>query len=332
MWFERLTGFREKSPERVRRNLQLDGEYLISTVNGRKIRCGRLEIPTLEDQRKEISIPSDGDVQISISEVVGDVAEMHKDPANANSVFQAASQLNLLEMVDQYVTPEKGVGIYENDHTQGPACAIACGGGTIFRNYFVELEGQIGQTENNQVDCLDEVGKILGNENNRLWKMQNGYALAKPDGLAKIRKQLDQLDSAGLELLQGRLKVGIQWNAEVTGSKDLHTVSQVYCAALPIGYSGIQAVHWEPFARLVLEATYEATFYAALKNYQITGNPRLYLTLVGGGVFENEMQWILDAIEKAVLKFNSIPLKVSIVSFKRSKPEVANFVGEFDPG
>jgi len=30
-----------------------------------------------------------------------------------------------------------GVTRYQHDHTQGPACAIACGAATIYRNYFV---------------------------------------------------------------------------------------------------------------------------------------------------------------------------------------------------
>jgi hypothetical protein len=30
-------------------------------------------------------------------------------------------------MVSPNITPEAGVGIYENDRTQGPACAVAAG-------------------------------------------------------------------------------------------------------------------------------------------------------------------------------------------------------------
>ncbi|MCK5683507.1 hypothetical protein KAJ27_05280 [bacterium] len=55
-------------------------------------------------------------------------------------MFQVASQFNLLEMVSPGVTPEEGVGRYEHDHTQGPACAIACGVGTIYRNYFEAIQ------------------------------------------------------------------------------------------------------------------------------------------------------------------------------------------------
>jgi hypothetical protein len=52
---------------------------------------------------------------IRVSELVGDAKALHADSANAGAVFQVASQFNLLEMVSPSVTPEQGIGIYEND-------------------------------------------------------------------------------------------------------------------------------------------------------------------------------------------------------------------------
>jgi hypothetical protein len=66
---------------------------------------------------------------------------MHQSPKNAGALFQVASQFNLLEMVLPRVTPEHGVTRYAHDHTQGPACAIAAGAATIYRNYFVPVDG-----------------------------------------------------------------------------------------------------------------------------------------------------------------------------------------------
>ena len=62
-------------------------------------------------------------------------------PENAGALFQVASQLNLLEMTGPEVTPEDGVTIYQDDRTQGPACAIAAGAATIYRNYFAPVGG-----------------------------------------------------------------------------------------------------------------------------------------------------------------------------------------------
>src|SRR4029450_2450506 len=131
-----------------------------------------------------------GGGHLSVREVVADVQALHADVANAGSLFQVASQFNLLEMVTPRVTPEHGVGIYENDHTQGPACAIAAGSGTIYRNYFAIVNGRTGQSVGNQIDCLADIGAALGNSVNRLWEMRNGYALASESGLLEISSQL----------------------------------------------------------------------------------------------------------------------------------------------
>ena len=232
-------------------------------------------------------------------------------------------------MVDPYRMPEAGVDIYEYDATQGPASAMSCGAGTIYRNYFVNINGRIGQTSDNQVDCLKDIGDELGNTNNKLWEMSNGYALVTEEGLKEINQALFNMNEEQYNALKLKLRVGIQWNTEVTLNDRKDIVNQVYCSALPVAYSRIEDSLWEKFARLILEATYEATFYAALINYQKTGSNKLFLTLVGGGAFGNKMEWIIDAIKNSLNKFTNIPLDVMIVSYGRSKWEVGELVAAF---
>ena len=69
-----------------------------------------------------------------------------------------ASQFNVLEMISEHVTPEEGVTRYAWDRTQGPACAIAAGAATIYRNYFVPVGDGVGQTADRQIDALAGVG------------------------------------------------------------------------------------------------------------------------------------------------------------------------------
>ena len=138
------------------------------------------------------------------------------------------------------VTPECGVGIYEHDRTQGPACAIAAGAGTIYRNYFAIVKGQTGQSAqsaNNQIDCLADIGAALGHTENRLWEMRNGYALASQSGLVEIAHRLQASGESELDSLRQLLRIGIQWNTQVTRNDSKHTVSQAYCSALPVAYS-----------------------------------------------------------------------------------------------
>ena len=326
MWFEELFGFKEENPEQVRKNLTLESNKLISKINGKDYQCGTLEILTLRELKRSAAPEEFFKSKISLTEIVGDAQELHKDIKNRGALFQVASQFNLLEMIAPDITPERGVEIYEHDHTQGPSCAIACGAGTVYRNYFVRLGNQIGQTRKLQVDCLEELGKVFENESSSLWNMQNGYALANEEGLQNISQHIRSLDATGCEALKETAKTGIQWHTEVTISPDKQQVSQIYCSALPVAYSHIASKKWKDFAKLILDATYEATFYAALKNYIHTGNRTLFLTLIGGGAFGNEQSWIFDAIEKAVNKFRNTPIDAKIVSYGRSNPAVRAFV------
>lgn len=72
----------------------------------------------------------------------------------------------------------------------------------------------------------------------------------------------------------------------------------------------------------MLEAAYEATFCAAALNSIRTLNRRVFLTLLGGGAFGNESDWILAAIERSLNLFSQISLEVAIVSYRTSNPEI----------
>lgn len=329
-WFERIFGFTETSRQNVHQKLEVDGNILRSIDTVEEWVSGRLEIASLDELRaraRDVGVETSG--KLKLSETVGDAKSLHKDASNAGAMFQVASQFNLLEMTSPSVTPDKGITIYQNDPTQGPACAIACAAGTLYRNYFVSLGTQVGQTAAKQVDCLEDIGSALGNQGGRLWNMSNGYALPTNSGLEEIDNKLRSLPEKELDELRSKLKVGIQWNTQVTLDGCSHLVSQVYCSALPIGYSNCPVKHWERFARLVLDASYEATLAATVINMAQTGNGVVYLTLIGGGVFKNDQSWILDAIQRACELFRNSALDVRIVSYLSSNPAVRKMVSDF---
>ncbi|MCK5916786.1 MAG: hypothetical protein KAG34_00080 [Cocleimonas sp.] len=131
MWFEKLTGFTEASKQQVQENLILEGETIRSRQNGKTYTCGSLSIPNLSKLRKTVESLALPPAKLTLQECVADVQALHKEEVNAGSLFQVASQFNLLEMPSPNVTPEQGLADYEHDHTQGPACAIAAGAGTL---------------------------------------------------------------------------------------------------------------------------------------------------------------------------------------------------------
>lgn len=302
-------------------------------VNGTTWQCGTLDIMSLADLRTASADVRTSSADVShgpgqIREMVANIRTVHRDPSAAGALFQVASQFNLLEMAAPDVTPERGVGIYERDLTQGPACAVAAGAGTIYRNYFVPVNGRTGQTADNQIDCLADVGRMLGNAEGRLWRMVNGYMLPTAAGLEEISTVLAGWDERRVDQLRGSLRVGLHRGVSVTLPGCHHTVHQIYCSALPVAYADPPASLWEPLARRILEAACEATLSAAMQTAAVSGNRRLYLTLLGGGAFGNPLAWILDAIRFALSRHPDHGLDIAIVSFGRSQPHVQALVDE----
>ena len=324
-WFKRLTGIDEESPDQVRRELSVDGNCIVTPI-GKRLAFGRLETPKLSELRQTVVDLNAEPRPSRIREVVGDVRHLHADPANAGAMFQVASQFNLLEMTGPSVTPERGVGIYENDPTQGPACAIACGAGTIYRHYFADVEGQVGQSADKQIDCSADLGAKLGNTDQRLWKMQNGYLFPSDEGLVEISEAIRSADEAARYAMLGHLRIGLQLDAEVTLDGASHRVSQAYCSALPVAYGRQPTDQWTDFAKLVLDAAYEATLAAAVLNGARTGNRIVYLTLLGGGVFGNRDHWITDAIERAFQIHQGYDLDVRLVSYRYSNSAISGLI------
>lgn len=304
-WFERITGFPEAGYTETQERLRVEDGFLISETSGVKHAVGDLEFPSLDDLRRNaenVRVPGD----LSLEIVEGDVRAMHADALNSGAVFQVASQFNLLEMVGPNVTPEAGVTRYAYDNTQGPACAIAAGAGTIWRNYLVPIKNQLGQTAERQLDGLEELGDLLardmGLEPGSLWKMRNGYALPEHTMLARMEEHLESLSETERDRLRGLLRVGVHRHVGVTedGAPPDMRVTQVYCSALPVAYSGILKREWTRLASLVLEAAYEATFLAAVINASQGFSNRLLLTRLGGGAFGNDEAWISAAILRAL--------------------------------
>jgi hypothetical protein len=334
-WFERLTGFPEKNYWQTRERLEIDNGRLRSKVNERSFGIGNLEVVSLKTLRDRVNAGPALPGRLKLSIVQGDVRSMHQEKGNAHALFQVASQFNLLEMTGPNVTPEDGVTIYEDDRTQGPACAIAAGAATIYRNYFATVGTNSGQTRDCQIDGLAEIGKALGIALERsvesLWSMRNGYAMCTPGGLDAISTHLRSLNPTQTDALRALLCVGLHSDVEVTDSPQEHLqlVSQIFCSALPVAYSRLSKKDWEVFAILVLEAAYEATIWAAVLNANRSGSNIVLLTRLGGGAFGNEDRWIDAAMRRAFTLARGVGLDVRIVSFRRPSQELIDLVSEF---
>ena len=156
--------------------------------------------------------------------------------------------------------------------------------------------------------------------------MRNGYTLPSNEGLREIYDRLLAMSESERDDLRQRLQIGIQWDTQVTLGDCQHSVTQAYCSALPVAYSSQSSKQWEPFARLVLEAACEATLHVAWLNAERTGNRQVYLTLLDGGAFGNDSDWIMEAIERAARLFATADLDIFIVSYRASKSYVQRMI------
>uniref|UniRef100_A0A7S4QRU3 Uncharacterized protein n=1 Tax=Alexandrium monilatum TaxID=311494 RepID=A0A7S4QRU3_9DINO len=396
-FFQHCFGFNEKSilyaEVQERFAVEDDGFTLVAKENGRRFQAGHFSCPSLGSLREQAreaakqesaagASPDPSAPPLTVRHVVtSDALADHADPQHRGALFQVASQFNCLEFTSMKRTPEDGIRGYAHDRTQGPACAIACAPATVFRNYFVPVsrgEGkgpQIGQTAELQINSLDGIEALLGNQESppaqvegeskaRYFFVENGYVCSETERLAKLKAKLEEMGPAGKDDLRAALRVGFAQGSEVVfkafvpfegllplpppadgDAVERQEVSQIFCAAAKVNTSFANPSDWESFARLLLEATYEASLWAGVVNMfaarrkaQAKGVPpppgchRVMLTLVGGGVFGNELDWIVEALNQAIATVASAAppggwgLEVCLTHFQSINPALEKAV------
>jgi len=324
-WFQKLFGF-EETAANVRRFLSVEGGQLVSAKNGRRFDIGEFSTPTVAALREQAQGLPKGKLSVRHYTFVGDVLKMHALPENAGATFQVASQFNCLEFVGPSVTPEHGVTGYVHDMTQGPACALAAGAATVYRNYFVPLPGGLGQTEHRQIDMLAGLADLVGKPDD-FWVVRNGYVFSSEEQLKQLSMTLDRVHP---DAATGAIRVGVQTGVGVTFSSRFEEpttpthVNQVFCSAISCGYSrSIPLDAWERLATTALDAAYEATLLAAAL-HSPGRRAKVWLTFVGGGVFGNKNEWISNAIQRAIARCENYDLDVCIAHYGRGVESIQN--------
>lgn len=372
-WYKRLFGMDESDEYEDNQNNFLVDEVagtLRSKANDRLFQIGQFSTPSLANLRKlgkrligldphnlKNQPISDSLSRFSFDHIIqGDVLLEHAKYPGA--VFQAASQFNCLEFSNGRVTPEIGVACYSYDHTQGPACALACAAGTVYRNYFVDVASLVGsknhstkdideeatnhktlgQRQNWQINNLDDFELAINNGTEQYFTIRNGYTFSDEESLLRlqnvIQKSKTNPDVSKYDDLLGLVKIGLHRDVGVTFrtrftdiTEDI-TVTQAYCSALSCAYSGIDTEHWTEFAQLVLDANYEATLWAGALNVlnqspDMQNNRKdVFISFIGGGAFGNDPKWICGAIGRALAimhRYNA-PIRVHICHFCEINP------------
>ena len=55
----------------------------------------------------------------------------------------------------------------------------------------------------------------------------------------------------------------------------------------------------------------------------------MYLTLLGGGAFGNENEWIINAIRRALNRYTNYNLDIAFVSYSQSNFDIQQLVSEY---
>ena len=337
-WFEKLLGFKEEPYNKTKKKLAIRGKKLHSLVNDKSYEVGELELKSLKELREESRlIKKENNIRKKnkLRLIEGNVKKFLRSGDNHQALFQVASQFNMLEMSDPSINPEDGVTRYRYDYTQGPACSIATGAATIYRNYFVPNNGIFGQTKEKQLNGLAKIEKKLTKElktqNSNLWKIENGYVLFSEEEISKINNYLE-LESANISKIKENILIGFHQGVEVTHSDnfDKILVSLALCSAIPVSYNSIKPISLKLFSCLILEGAYEATLLSGIINANKRGSNKIFLTLLGGGAFGNDEEWIISAIEKALYKVENFNLDIKIVSYDAPSERIVNLVEKFN--
>ena len=205
---------------------------------------GRFLTPSLQDLRDQYERIKVSQETLTVDFVYGDVSILHADPQYRHATFQAASQFNCLEFIGPTITPEHGITGYEHDKTQGPACSIACGAATAYRNYLYEWIpspeiGMVqGQSRTHMINNMKDLESLLAEKSRNsqpYFKVNGGYIVSDRENLEALNKvpapllsardsrepltsdlgQLLRAPSARLDEYKARLRVGVHEDVQV---------------------------------------------------------------------------------------------------------------------
>ncbi|MGE0010364.1 MAG: NADAR family protein [Candidatus Babeliales bacterium] len=237
-----------------------------------------------------------------------DVTALQADPSNKDAVFQVASNFNGLEGSG---APHEGIMPYLNPnlYVQGEAAAISAMPGIIYRMYYMphQVNGKIYQGQlQEQLNLLEQftsgqhkipvhdgyIGKVPDIE---AFAKLSDIELKQLAGNVHIAFHQDIQVSSGL----GPLKNELPTYKAIKVSNPSQRINQIFAAAMNPYQHNVNSAGFKNLAQMLLYAAYEG----GLKSAYAHGKKKVFLTLIGGGVFKNDLSWITQAIEEAVKPF-----------------------------
>lgn len=296
------------------REATFNGSHFVNSSTGQQWSAGKFECKTIEELEQEISsIPRDDELveRVPLLRVIEgcDIGELQaKLKTEDRAMVQIASNFNCLENPSRGCLPDYGnlVEKYCIDATQGPAASFGVPAASLLRAHYAFYDpskppASWGQSKSRQVDLLQNVTAYFGSCVN---------------GKATLTGEEEPLPAEKMDETAGRIQVGIHSDAEVVFGRtpfrdriqildEKPLVDQVLSASVNWRSPGVMPSEENllQLTRTALRAAYRGAYLAAISR----GRHLLCLTLIGGGVFGNPQEMILEELAKAHAEYAQHP-------------------------
>lgn len=269
-WFERLLGFKETN-----------FNYLLSEIPASiRAQMGEFQTISIADLRKADLVAGEpAPLIVKYRQQWSAVSEREFDTsalqyyAEPGSLFMVASNFNCLEVASERTNPFNGDFITRlmSDTTQGPSASGGAAFGAILR-VILHASHPINLLENTSLASRVINGKL---------PFARATATAVTDADADAIMIGLHTDVAASFL---RTSMEFGYNSKANKIHQVYTSTCICSDGKPNSLS-----------KMLLDAAYEGVYLAAIK----TRAPKVYLTLIGGGMFRNSRDLIYRSILRA---------------------------------
>lgn len=267
-------------------------------VEGQRFRAGSIEVASLGVLRaralaaRQRNGSPPARLRLWVLDGASPVTDIGGLQASAapGTLFQVASQFNCLESPGAFVTP---VSQYLTDPTQGPRAAVSAFPGALLRHYAAPAgEGRrfVQRDDGEQLELLAAVCAP------GVAEVKSGYLraqdIADPPRLAHAL--LEQFEHLAVGVHTGiEVVLGADWAGGVLRAPH-QLVAQVLTSTVAGGLYGSAAE--DPTGAQICQQLLRAAYLGTLAAAAGLGMRRVVLTLIGGGVFQNPVPLIWQAL------------------------------------
>lgn len=256
-----------------------------------------------------------------------DVTALQADPENNDSVVQVASTM-YGPVEGRIANPKEYLGKMLDCPWHGPAqgerASIAAGAATTYRKYFMPTENHMRSVAGELIPGLD------GN----YYYLLSAFGDKAPRSNQKVNVSAvrsSRFSSGDIHNIGIFTHANVDVTVKHAAAKHtleqipLHQeqkVTQVFNAAHDMEFSfwPFKNKNEIDFAKIMLKGMYEGT----LKKAYLLGKRKVFLTLLGGGVFKNDMKWVAEVFEQEHLQqfIQDAGLEVNLIYRPVNNPDV----------